>query len=188
MFRCRHVSSILVLVSLLAITLVLATENVRAQSSYRVRTTVFGSAGSPASSGGKRSNGTLGQPTAIGTSRGGDNVLYAGFWKSGWLTIITGDETPRAAGNELFQNYPNPFNPTTTIQYSVAEAGRVELTIYNVSGQRICTLIDDDILAGKYSEVWDGRNDRGRSVASGIYFYRLRAGSYSAVKKMMLLR
>jgi hypothetical protein len=137
---------------------------------------------------GIRSNGTLGQPSPVGIIDGTDVIHYAGFWKSGWWAIVTDSELPDAARNELFQNYPNPFNPATTIRYSIAGTGMVELAIYDVSGRKIRTLVNETKQEGTYSVTWDGRNDRGRSVATGIYFYRLKAFSFSQVKKMILLR
>ena len=159
-----------------------------AQSTHLLRTSVIGSAGSPGSSTQYKTNGTLGQPMAPGEGSAGGKTLFAGFWKSGWQAIVTGDEVPVALRNELFQNYPNPFNPSTTIEYMVGTESPVEITIFNVKGQRIRRLVDETRAPGKYRAVWDGRNDRGVTVSTGMYFYRLRVGSYSSVKKMLLLR
>jgi hypothetical protein len=179
---------ILVFAIVLISTSIIESSNSLAQSSYRLKASVLGSAGSPATGSDKMSNGTLGQLSPAGTSNEAGTTLYAGFWKSGWWSIITDSELPDAVRNELFQNYPNPFNPTTTIKYSMAREGNVDLVVYNVSGQRIRTLVRETKPAGSYTTVWDGKNDGGRSVATGIYFYRLRAGSFSEVKKMILLR
>ncbi len=163
-------------------------ETSAAQSSYLLRTSVIGAAGMPGTSGGYAMNGTLGQSTPPGEGSAAGKTLSAGFWKSGWWAILTGEEVPVALRNELFQNYPNPFNPSTTIEYMVGEESPVEITIFNVKGQRIRTLLRDIKSPGRYSMHWDGRNDRGVTVSTGMYFYRLRIGSYSAVKKMLLLR
>ena len=88
----------------------------------------------------------------------------------------------------LRQNYPNPFNPETTIKFDLAESGQVELRIYNIVGQVVRTLVDENQAAGRYSIRWDGRDDRGLTVSSGIYFYSLRADKFRAVKKLMLLK
>ncbi|MCL5019675.1 MAG: T9SS type A sorting domain-containing protein, partial [Patescibacteria group bacterium] len=88
----------------------------------------------------------------------------------------------------LSQNYPNPFNPTTQIRYQLPEAALVQLTIYNILGQEIRRLVDVKQNAGFYSMVWDGRNNAGLSVASGVYLYRLRAGSFVQTKKMIFLK
>jgi hypothetical protein len=91
----------------------------------------------------------------------------------------------------LAQNYPNPFNPITTIQYSVKgdqSSPYVSLKIFNLLGQQVRTLVDGDRDSGYYSVTWDGRDDRGREVPSGVYFYRLIAGTFSGTKKMVLMK
>jgi hypothetical protein len=189
MHNCKHVLSCLAWIVLISAVISLTmSSDCLAQSTYKVKTSVISSAGSPTSGPGVKINSTLGQPSPIGIGLETGTALYGGFWKSGWLATITDSDLPDAVRNELFQNYPNPFNPTTTIKYSIARAASVRLVIYNVTGQRIRTLVDDTKPAGTYSEVWDGRNDGGRSVATGIYFYRFMAGDYSEVKKMILLR
>jgi len=89
----------------------------------------------------------------------------------------------------LAQNYPNPFNPETTIQFDLSEGAAVSLTIYDVTGQAVRTLIGGEFVsAGSYSLLWDGRSSYGVQVASGVYFYELRAGEYNSMMKMTLLR
>ena len=88
----------------------------------------------------------------------------------------------------LNQNYPNPFNPETTINFSLQEAGDMALEIYNIKGQRVTTLVSSNLEAGKHSVVWNGKDESGRSVVSGIYFYRMRSGKYIETKKMILLK
>jgi len=88
----------------------------------------------------------------------------------------------------LGQNRPNPFNPTTVIEYVLPESAPVKLEVYNLLGQVVRTLVDEEQMAGRYSVVWDGRDDLGREVASGIYFYRLSAGKFHAVRRMALVR
>lgn len=83
----------------------------------------------------------------------------------------------------LEQNYPNPFNPTTTIRYSLAKAANVKLVIYNILGQRVATLVDNRMNAGQHSVEFDATR-----FATGVYFYRLDAGQYVSVKKMILLK
>lgn len=89
---------------------------------------------------------------------------------------------------ELSQNYPNPFNPTTTIKYQLAQNSKVTLEIYDMLGQRIKTLVNDVQDAGYYSVSWDGSNNFGQQVSSGIYIYRLQAGSFVKTLKMNLLK
>jgi len=89
----------------------------------------------------------------------------------------------------LSQNYPNPFNPTTEIAFSIPVASQVQLEIMNVLGQKVRTLKDEYTEAGSYTITWDGRDRAGVPVASGVYFYRLKAGdSFDEVKKMMMLK
>jgi len=89
---------------------------------------------------------------------------------------------------QLFQNYPNPFNPETQIRYDLPASGHVKLTIYNILGQRVKVLIDEIQDAGHKSVIWDGRDNDGREVASGIYFYKIKAESYQKTMKMVLLK
>ena len=96
---------------------------------------------------------------------------------------------------DLEQNYPNPFNPTTTILYTLrsnvgsgAKAARTNLEVYNILGNKVKTLVDEVQIPGTYSIVWDGRNQNGDKVASGIYFYRLTRGDDTQTKKMMLIK
>ncbi len=92
------------------------------------------------------------------------------------------------ASYELRQNVPNPFNPTTTIRFVVPERADVSLVIYDVQGRVVRTLMEGNQEPNFYSLIWDGRNNNGQSVASGVYFYRLRAGQFVRTKKMMLLK
>jgi len=89
----------------------------------------------------------------------------------------------------LKQNYPNPFNPATAVRYELPKSEHVKLTVFNLLGQKVAILVDQIQPAGRHTAVWDARNDAGRSVASGVYLYRIQAGdSYSDVRKMLLVR
>jgi FlgD Ig-like domain len=88
----------------------------------------------------------------------------------------------------LFQNYPNPFNPTTTITYQISNASDVKLTVYNSLGQLVKTLVNTNQAAGNYSISWDGTNQAGSKVSSGIYFYRLNTPGFVSVMKMVMLK
>ena len=90
----------------------------------------------------------------------------------------------------LLQNYRNPVNPTTRITYYVPEgpAQRVTLIIYVVTGARVRTLVNGVVKAGRYVEVWEGRNNDGNTVGSGVYFYQLRVKGFVDTKKMVLLK
>jgi hypothetical protein len=94
--------------------------------------------------------------------------------------------TPRLFS--LNQNYPNPFNPSTQIEFSLSSKERVELSIYDMLGRKIRTLINTEIEPGQHSVIWDGANESGQDVASGVYLYKLSAGSSSDVRRMTLVR
>lgn len=88
----------------------------------------------------------------------------------------------------LSQNVPNPFNPTTQVSFALPKAANVNLTIYNVLGQQVKTLVNQEMAAGVQTIEWDGTDNTGRTVASGVYFYRLNAGEFQATKKMLMLK
>ena len=88
----------------------------------------------------------------------------------------------------LHQNYPNPFNPITEIKFDISEAGLISLTVYNINGQKVKTLENKKMQPGYYTIQWDGRNDVGKAVSTGTYFYSLRTTQYNHTKKMILLK
>ncbi len=88
----------------------------------------------------------------------------------------------------LDQNYPNPFNPTTQIAFNIPLNEHVTVTIYNILGQRIATLLDGNLSAGVHVITWDARNQNGEMLPTGVYFYRLSTPNFTAVKKMLLLK
>jgi FlgD Ig-like domain len=107
------------------------------------------------------------------------------------LAAILGDAVVLPKAYSLSQNSPNPFNPSTTISYELPEAAgaiKVVLDVYNIRGQRVVTLVDELKDAGKYTVNWDGRDASGRAVSSGVYFYRMQAGEFSSVRKMVILK
>ncbi|MCC7431464.1 S8 family serine peptidase [bacterium] len=89
---------------------------------------------------------------------------------------------------ELLGNYPNPFNPTTEIKFQVPGASKVEFSIFNVKGQLVKTLSQEVKQAGTFTQVWDGTDNFGKNVASGVYFYQFKAGNYSKTMKMTLIK
>jgi hypothetical protein len=89
---------------------------------------------------------------------------------------------------ELGQNYPNPFNPTTVVAYALQKKALVKLEIYNLLGQRVKTLVDEYQSSGSYRVPWDGRNEQGETVASGVYFYRLDVDGATQAKRMVLMK
>ncbi len=88
----------------------------------------------------------------------------------------------------LSQNFPNPFNPETRIRFQIPNAAKVTLIVYNLLGQKVRTLADRQMQQGIYDAVWDGRDDRGNPLTSGVYFYRFTAGDFQQVKKMLMIR
>ena len=109
------------------------------------------------------------------------------------VEVATGvNDTPvRTFTTRLEQNYPNPFNPTTRISYEIEQGGtpgKVTLTVYDVTGARVRTLVDQVVKPGVHSAFWDGRNARGESVSSGVYFYRLATPTRALTRKMLLLK
>ena len=91
-------------------------------------------------------------------------------------------------GFSLEQNFPNPFNPDTGIHFRLPQKHHVKLTIFNLLGEKVRTLIDGDYPAGNHEVRWDGKDDSGNPTPTGLYVYRLRAGEYSQARKMSLVR
>jgi hypothetical protein len=88
----------------------------------------------------------------------------------------------------LFQNHPNPFNQSTKIEFTLAKSGFVSLIIHDLVGRKVRTLASEHLSRGQKSVLWDGKNDSGEDVASGIYFYQLRVRDYSATRRLVLLK
>ena len=84
--------------------------------------------------------------------------------------------------------FPNPFNPQTTIQYLIHKESKVELNIYNIKGQKVKTLINEVLPAGKHTAIWDGTDQNNKPVSSGIYFYKMKAGDFQKLRRMVLLK
>ncbi|MCP3999226.1 MAG: T9SS type A sorting domain-containing protein, partial [bacterium] len=101
---------------------------------------------------------------------------------------VTGSEAGAPRIFALHQNSPNPFNPVTMIRFDLPRAGQVRLDIIDVSGRHVATLIDGSLEAGRHEQTWRGVDDRGRSLSSGLYFYRLSAEGFSETRKMLLLQ
>lgn len=100
-------------------------------------------------------------------------------------TVDVADEHTMPLAYHLDQNYPNPFNPTTTIEYSIPKAGQVRIAVFDILGNRIKTLVNSRQQAGRYTVSWNGVNDEGREVSTGIYFYRIRTRNYTSIRKMV---
>ena len=105
-----------------------------------------------------------------------------------FLLNYTGSEELLASAMLNLSNYPNPFNPSTTIEYSLKEPCNICLEIYNIRGRKVRILINEFKCTGYYNVIWQGTDDNGKNVTSGIYFYQMKTRDYSIVKKMILLR
>jgi hypothetical protein len=97
-------------------------------------------------------------------------------------------QEPQPEHFSLSQNYPNPFNPETEISYALPTDCHVKLSIYNIAGRKVKTLIDQRQTAGYKTVYWNGKDDKGKEIATGVYFYRIQAGDFSQSRKMVLLR
>jgi len=102
--------------------------------------------------------------------------------EAGPLTLVR-DNGITALTYELHQNYPNPFNPSTTIKFEIKSNNHVTLTVFNLLGQEVATLVNEELASGSYRVTFDGK-----SLASGVYFYKIESGSFTSVKKMMFLK
>ena len=88
----------------------------------------------------------------------------------------------------LYQNHPNPFNPTTNIRFAVTNAGNINISIYNIKGEQIKTLVNTSYPVGEHNVVWNGKDNNGKTVSSGVYFYHMLSKEYSGTKKMILMK
>ena len=105
------------------------------------------------------------------------------------MTIMWAD-LENAIPNEytIHQNYPNPFNPSTTLRYALPEQSDVKITIYDMIGRKVKTLVNNSQNAGYKSVIWDATDDYGERVGAGMYLYQIQAGEYISTKKMVLLK
>lgn len=133
---------------------------------------------------------TIGQ-TVSGPSQSTNYKVNFGFCQVGIKVGTDVQEIPTSelpSTYSLAQNYPNPFNPSTAIEFTVPVRGDVRVSVYNLLGQRVATLVDQPMSPGTYRTDWNGRDEAGNPVASGIYFYRLEAEQFLETRKMMLLK
>ena len=143
---------------------------------------------------------SLGQSITGDAIGEGETILYTGFWNPWviqmtpvkWEGVVDDAQLPKEFG--LRQNYPNPFNPATVIEYALPKASQVRIQIYNILGQRVRNLVDEPQEPGYKMIHWDGKDDYGKEVSSGIYFYRIVAhtdqgsGDFIKCRKMTLLK
>ncbi|MFQ5583753.1 MAG: T9SS type A sorting domain-containing protein [Calditrichia bacterium] len=124
----------------------------------------------------------------IGQSMVEAYYIEDGGGRQGYLAKNAGAPGVTPTRFELFQNYPNPFNPETIIRFALPQQANVKLTIYDVSGRQVRVLLKKQMSAGYHTATWDGRNDNGVQVGTGVYFYHITAGDFSQVRKMLLVR
>ncbi|MFQ6009174.1 MAG: FlgD immunoglobulin-like domain containing protein, partial [Candidatus Zixiibacteriota bacterium] len=113
---------------------------------------------------------------------------YLAAWTKHATSIEDKTETGLPAAFKLSQNYPNPFNPETRIEFTLPRASHVTIEIYNILGRKVKTLVNQRLSAGNKAVTWDGTDDDGSLVSSGVYLYRIKAGDFVEAKKMVLLK
>lgn len=155
-----------------------------ALSQYQITNSVIGSGGNTISNTSNSIVNTIGE-TFIGTSSNTANQNQIGFWYVYQQTTITDieDEETIPTVFKLEQNYPNPFNPSTIIKFAVPERSNVLIKIYDIIGNEVLTLANEEMEAGWYKKSFNANG-----LASGVYLYRMQAGSYIMIKKMLLIK
>ncbi|MCG3770946.1 MAG: Dipeptidyl-peptidase 5 [Nitrosomonadaceae bacterium] len=118
----------------------------------------------------------------------GSSPSWSPFFREGGTVVLEEQTTTQPQVFALEQNYPNPFNSDTVIRFALPTSGSVDLTLYNIAGQKMGTLVQGPREAGTYAVRWDSRDERGRDLSSGIYFYRLQIGEQVMIRKLLLLR
>jgi hypothetical protein len=154
-----------------------------AYSQYQINNYVFGNGGGVVTNGDNSISSTLGQ-TFVGMSSNTNFTHYSGYWRSvALLTNVLGEDDLIPIKFELLQNYPNPFNPSTNIKYAIAKQTRVRIEVYNILGQKVAVLVNENKSPGYYTVKFDGR-----VLATGFYVYRMQTQEYNSVKKMILTK
>ena len=110
-----------------------------------------------------------------------DNVYF-------YNDVVSVNEDLITSNFALGNNYPNPFNPTTSISFGLNEAGHVSLEVYNIKGEKVRTLVDENFEANTHTVIWNGTDDNAKPVSSGVYFYKMKAENYTLTKKMILMK
>ena len=124
----------------------------------------------------------------LGRTQWGESIILTKCDSQGQVSAIDKFEIPYI-DEIILTNYPNPFNPSTTISFNIYEPAKVELDIFNIKGQKIKTLVNENLVKGIHEVLWNGRNDNNKSVASGVYFYKLSVnGKDYSVKKCLMLK
>jgi len=178
----------------LALLLLLLLAVVNSWAVSEISRSVIGPGGGSATSSSHALTATIGE-AVVGEASSAGHTIRAGFWAGGpgTPTDVGGGELPGEVGSvplvfRLYQNVPNPFNPRTTIAFTLAKPGRTTLRIFDLGGRAVATLVDGELTAGPHRVEWDGRDQRGRQMASGIYYYQLRSGDSGATGRMSLIK
>ena len=176
-------------VTALVLILGVAAADVLADGTYDLRFHIESGGGGASESGALRLSGSVGQPVAD-TSTGGTLELHSGFWHSvtAGVSSVPDDIPDVPMADRLNAPFPNPFNPSTTVSFDLAAPGPVRVRIYDAQGRMIRDLVRAEYPAGHHEVAWDGRNDQGGSMPSGVYFLRFDASGTVATSKMTLLK
>ncbi len=171
------------LIWLLVTLLILLLSSSVLHAQYQISHSVFGNGGVPVSSAVYSLNSTVGQ-TLIGKVQNASYQHDVGFWYSTRVYVgIEAEEDLLPKKFELYQNYPNPFNPVTHIKYAVPKPSQVRIEIYNILGQRVRTLLNEEKPPGYYVVEFDAS-----SLASGFYVYRMQAEGFVDIRKMIVTK
>jgi hypothetical protein len=151
----------------------------------------FNSGGEAMVSANYQSGATVAQ-TAIGSLTSTNFLAYMGFWYPGILTGITEDKTSEIINTnqlvtKLYNATPNPFRAQTAIRYSLSNESKVTISVYNITGSLIRNIINSKVRPGIYNIIWNGRNERGEQVSTGVYFCKMQTSNYSATRKILLV-
>ena len=171
------------LIWLLVTLLILILSGSVLQAQYQISQSVFGNGGIPVSSAAYSINSTIGQ-AFIGKVQNASYQNDVGFWYSTRVYVgIEAEDDLLPKKFELYQNYPNPFNPVTHIKYAVPKPSQVRIEIYNILGQRVRTLLNEEKPPGYYVVEFDAS-----SLASGFYIYRMQAEGFVDIRKMIVTK
>ncbi len=169
--------------SMLSLMLLLVILNNQVVYSQSVQWSTFSSGGNVSTVSTTQLVSTIGQQF-VGSTQNANTAIESGFLVHGAFgptNINEGKQLPQKYS--LFQNYPNPFNPSTTVHFELPKESYVTLKVYNMLGQEVLTVLDNEFEAGRYNVKIDGAN-----ISSGLYFYRLVAADFIQTKKMMLVK
>ena len=188
----------LILVPMILMFLSVGITLAQSSTNYQVKKFVFDQMGGVSHSTNHTVVDAMGQSSPVGTASNTNYIGYSGFLGDGMVIPTAVDEIDNSVipiAFKLCQNYPNPFNPETSIEYHLPHTSEVALTIYNLQGHAVRRLVNATIPVGCHTVHWDGRDEAGRLVASGMYFYRIEAKptapahkSWTDVKKMLLMK